>query len=154
MHIFHPLHDLFTIWIFGTMIAKGGIEMAEFAPGDLVKAHYKTGIYIGEIVEDRNRFYLVKVLAVDKHPMQGDLHNPGQTEEVFFHQRKALSFNEKANVQKEAVHPFEEDSVPSYQDSLKHSVDKLKAKLTRRETDFNNNAKEQLEDLEKQYFGS
>ncbi|MGP4076620.1 kinase-associated lipoprotein B [Halobacillus sp. K22] len=128
--------------------------MAEFEQGALVKAHYKTGIYVGEVVEDRNRFYLVKILAVDKHPMQGDLHNPGQTEDVFFHQRKALSYNEKANVQKEAVHPFEEDTVPDYNESLKLAVEKLKAKLTRRETEFNQNAKQQLEDLEKQYFRS
>ncbi|MCA1011065.1 kinase-associated lipoprotein B [Halobacillus halophilus] len=128
--------------------------MAEFEKGALVKAHYKTGIYVGEVVEDRNRFYLVKILAVDKHPMQGDLHNPGQTEDVFFHQRKALSFNEKANVQKEAVHPFEEETVPEYEASLKQAVEKLKTKLTRRETEFNLNAKQQLEDLENQYFKS
>ncbi|RDY71882.1 MULTISPECIES: kinase-associated lipoprotein B [Halobacillus] len=126
--------------------------MSEFPSGSIVKAHYKTGIYIGEVVEDRNRFYLVKVLAVDKHPMQGDLHNPGKTEEVFFHQRKALSYNEKANVQKEAVKPFEGE-VPSYEESLKEAVDALKAKLERRETEFNQSAKKQLDDLEKQYFG-
>ncbi|WP_394218546.1 kinase-associated lipoprotein B [Halobacillus trueperi] len=126
--------------------------MSEFPNGSIVKAHYKTGIYIGEVVEDRNRFYLVKVLAVDKHPMQGDLHNPGKTEEVFFHQRKALSYNEKANVQKEAVKPFEGE-IPSYEDSLKEAVDALKTKLVRRETEFNQSAKKQLDDLEKQYFG-
>ncbi|UOQ46063.1 kinase-associated lipoprotein B [Halobacillus salinarum] len=120
-------------------------------PGDQVKAHYKSGIYLGEIVEDRNRHYLVKVLAVDKHPMQGDLHNPGKTEEVFFHQRKALSFHEKANVQKEAVHPYH-DEIPDYQQSLKESVAKLKEKLTRRETEFNAHALKQVHDLEKQYF--
>ncbi|MGR9048976.1 kinase-associated lipoprotein B [Halobacillus faecis] len=126
--------------------------MSEFPNGSFVQAHYKTGIYIGEVVEDRNRFYLVKVLAVVKHPMQGDLHNPGKTEEVFFHQRKALSYNEKANVQKEAVKPFEGE-IPSYEDSLKEAVDALKTKLVRRETEFNQNAKKQLDDLEKQYFG-
>ncbi|WP_226580163.1 kinase-associated lipoprotein B [Halobacillus litoralis] len=126
--------------------------MADIENGTIVKAHYKTGIYIGEVMEDRNRFYLVKVLAVEKHPMQGDLHNPGKTEDVFFHQRKALSFNEKANVQKEAVHIYEQQEVPDYQESLKHAVSKLKAKLTRRETEFNQNALHQLESLEKQYF--
>ncbi|MBX0357359.1 kinase-associated lipoprotein B [Halobacillus sp. Nhm2S1] len=126
--------------------------MSEFPNGSIVKAHYKTGIYIGEVIEDRNRFYLVKVLAVEKHPMQGDLHNPGKTEEVFFHQRKALSYNEKANVQKEAVKPFEGE-IPSYEESLKEAVDALKSKLERRETEFNKSAKNQLDDLEKQYFG-
>lgn len=126
--------------------------MSDMENGTIVKAHYKTGIYIGEIIEDRNRFYLVKVLAVEKHPMQGDLHNPGKTEDVFFHQRKALSYNEKANVQKEAVKPHDGE-VPNYKVSLKDAVHALKTKLIRRETEFNQNAKSQLEDLERQYFG-
>lgn len=127
--------------------------MSDIQIGSTVQAHYKTGIYIGEVIEDRNRFFLIKVLAVDKHPMQGDLHNPGQTEDVFFHQRKALSYNEKANVQKEAVKIYEGEGIPEYEKSLKAAVNALKSKLARRETDFNQHAKLQLEDLEKQYFG-
>ncbi|MYL21140.1 kinase [Halobacillus litoralis] len=127
--------------------------MSDIQIGSIVKAHYKTGIYIGEVKEDRGKFYLVQMLAVDKHPMQGDLHNPGQTENVFFHQRKALSYLEKANVQKEAVHPYEETEIPDYNDSLKQSVEKLKQKLNRRDTDFNSHAADRLSDLEKQYFG-
>ncbi|KHE67606.1 kinase-associated lipoprotein B [Halobacillus sp. BBL2006] len=126
--------------------------MSELAIGSIVKAHYKSGIYVGEVVEDRNRFYLVKILAVEKHPMQGDLHNPGKTDGVFFHQRKALSYNEKANIQKEAVHPYESSSIPEYKESLAQSIETLKAKLTRRETEFNQQAYKQLEDLENQYF--
>ncbi|ARI76708.1 kinase-associated lipoprotein B [Halobacillus mangrovi] len=126
--------------------------MADLSIGSIVKAHYKSGIYIGELVEDRNRFYLVKILAVEKHPMQGDLHNPGKTEGVFFHQRKALSYMEKANIQKEAVHPYEGSSIPDYKESLIESIEQLKAKLTRRETKFNQQAYKQLEDLEHQYF--
>ncbi|MFD2922752.1 kinase-associated lipoprotein B [Halobacillus naozhouensis] len=126
--------------------------MSEFQNGTVVKAHYKSGIYIGEVMEDRNQHYLVKILAVDKHPMQGDLHNPGKTEDVFFHQRKALSHKEKANIHKHAVHPYESEQVPDYDDSLKQSVERLKQKLTRRETEFNQHALDQLNDLEKQYF--
>ena len=125
--------------------------MEEFNSGDIVKAHYKSGIYVGKVMEDRDRFYLVQILAVEKHPMQGDLHNPGKTENVFFHQRKALSYLEKANIQKEAVHPYE-GHVPDYTESLKQSVEQLRTKLERRETEFNANAKQQLDDLEKQYF--
>lgn len=125
--------------------------MEEFNSGDIVKAHYKSGIYVGKVMEDRDRFYLVQILAVEKHPMQGDLHNPGKTENVFFHQRKALSYLEKANIQKEAVHPYE-GSIPDYTESLKQSVEQLRSKLERRETEFNANAKQQLDDLEKQYF--
>ncbi|KGX89606.1 kinase [Pontibacillus halophilus JSM 076056 = DSM 19796] len=120
-------------------------------PNQLVKAHYKTGIYIGRIIEDRGQAYLVEVLAVDKHPQQGDLHNPGQTENVFFHQRKALSFREKANVPKAAAHHYD-DEIPAYETSLKDAVEQLKNKLNRRETSFNQRAYENVLDLERQYF--
>ncbi|GGF32758.1 kinase-associated lipoprotein B [Halobacillus andaensis] len=126
--------------------------MTHLQPGDTVKAHYKTGIYIGEYIEERPHAYLVKILAVDKHPMQGDLHNPGQTDEVFFHQRKALSYLEKANIHKKAVEPLGGQPVPEYTESLKKAVDQLKEKLNRRETEFNKLALDQVESLEKQYF--
>ncbi|KGX86724.1 kinase-associated lipoprotein B [Pontibacillus litoralis] len=125
--------------------------MATFLLGDYVTAHYKTGKYIGEIAEDRGHVYVVKVLAVLKHPQQGDLHNPGQTENVFFHQRKALSFSEKANVSKSVVKPFNGD-IPDYQQSLKQAVDQLKNKL-QKDNAFNQKATRQLEQLEQQYFG-
>ncbi|WP_181349518.1 kinase-associated lipoprotein B [Thalassobacillus sp. CUG 92003] len=125
--------------------------MTEFKPGDIVKAHYKSGEYIGELIKDKGNMYLVQVQAVAKHPMQGDLHNPGETDNVFFHQRKALSYQEKMNVDKQAVHAYEEP-VPEYETSLKEAVDKLKQKLNRRDTDFNRHALSQLESLETQYF--
>ncbi|GGD06408.1 kinase-associated lipoprotein B [Pontibacillus salipaludis] len=125
--------------------------MAEFETGSVVKAHYKTGVYAGEIVEDRGSMYLVKVLAVLKHPQQGDLHNPGQTENVFFHQRKALSQYEKANVSKSAVHLYE-DEVPSYEDSLKQALNNLKEKLNKKDDDFSKLALQRVDELEHQYF--
>ncbi|MFC7063937.1 sporulation phosphorelay system protein KapB [Halobacillus seohaensis] len=128
--------------------------MTQFQAEDLVRAHYKTGIYIGEFIEERRNALLIKVLAVEKHPMQGDLHNPGKTDDVFFHQRKALSYQEKANIHTQAVEPYEETVVPNYIESLKQSVHQLKEKLNRRETDFNEYALRQLENLEEQYFKS
>ncbi|SIS43942.1 kinase-associated lipoprotein B [Salimicrobium flavidum] len=125
--------------------------MEDIKSGDTVKAFYKTGTYIGQVREDRGSKFLVEVLAVHTHPAQGDLHNPGQTEEVFFHQRKALAHHEKANVDKKAVHPYE-DEVPNYKESLRQSVRHFKEKLMRRDTEFNQKALRQLEDLEKQYF--
>ncbi|MFC0523907.1 kinase-associated lipoprotein B [Pontibacillus salicampi] len=125
--------------------------MSSLQPEELVTAHYKTGKYIGEIVEDRGSAYLVKILAVLSHPQQGDLHNPGQTENVFFHQRKALSHNEKANISKSSLKPFEGE-VPSYMDSLKTALQKRKEKL-QEDNEFNQKARAQLEDLEQQYFG-
>ncbi|MBM7570922.1 kinase-associated lipoprotein B [Aquibacillus albus] len=119
--------------------------------GQMVKAHYKSGTYIGEVVEDRGKNYLIKVLAVLKHPLQGDLHNFGETENVFFHQRKALSYQEKMNVSKPAVHPYN-DEVPDYLESLKIAVDALEQKLDKEDSTFNQQAALLLEDLRKQYF--
>lgn len=125
--------------------------MRDAYTGQLVTANYRSGKYIGEVVEDRDRNYLIKVLAVTKHPTQGDLHNPGQTENVFFHQRKALSYNEKMNVAKSAVQPFEGE-LPDYNDSLRRSLDELKKKLDENPTAFNEKALDNLNDLEKWYF--
>ncbi|WP_029625977.1 sporulation phosphorelay system protein KapB, partial [Streptococcus sobrinus] len=58
--------------------------------GEIVTGIYKTGKYIGEITNIRPQFYLVKILAVINHPVQGDLHNPRQADVPFFHERRAL----------------------------------------------------------------
>jgi kinase-associated protein B len=118
--------------------------------GDKVKAHYKSGTYLGKIVEDRGDKYLVEVLAVVKHPIQGDLHNPNQTEGVFFHERKALAFHEKMNVKKPAVHTFECD-IPEYKISLQEAVQKYKEKLLQEDTAYNREALLAIERLEKEY---
>lgn len=125
--------------------------MSELQPGDIVQAHYKTGKYIGEIIEDRSHAFLVQILAVIKHPQQGDLHNPGQTENVFFHQRNALAHYEKANISKSSLSPYEGD-IPDYQESLREAVEKLKHKLTAKGDEFSEQAQKQLEELEKRYF--
>ncbi|WP_194709659.1 kinase-associated lipoprotein B [Radiobacillus deserti] len=120
--------------------------------GDIVKAHYKSGTYVGEIVEDRGEHYLIKVLAVLKHPLQGDIHNYGKTEDVFFHQRKALSFQEKMNVSKSATHPYI-DEIPDYTESLKAALETQKEKFKQQgSSEFQTKVLEQLEDLEKRYF--
>jgi kinase-associated protein B len=124
--------------------------MEELYIGDTVRAHYNSGIYIGKVVEDRGKKFLIEVLAVAKHPMQGDLHNPGAVEGVFFHQRKALSLHEKANIAKKAVHPYEGE-VPPYKESLKKSLEELKEKLGRKDSEFNHKALTVISDLEKQY---
>ncbi|MFL6560658.1 MAG: sporulation phosphorelay system protein KapB, partial [Bacillus sp. (in: firmicutes)] len=72
--------------------------MSEIKVGQMVTAIYKTGKYIGEITEVRPQHYLVRVLAVLKHPMQGDLHNPKDANVLIFHERKALSYREQANI--------------------------------------------------------
>lgn len=125
--------------------------MAEVAIGDIVRAHYNSGTYIGEVKEDRGMNYLIEVLAVVKHPLQGDLHNPGQVENVFFHERKALAHHEKMNVKKPAVKPFAEE-IPSYSESLKQAVDIYREKLSADQTLFNQAALDKLNSLEDKIY--
>lgn len=125
--------------------------MANVTIGDKVKAHYHSGTYIGIIKEDRGDRYLIEVLAVHKHPLQGDLHNMYQTEDVFFHERKALAFHEKMNVKKPAVHPFDED-IPAYTDSLKNSVSIYREKLRSESSAYNQKALEVLNRLEEEVY--
>src|SRR5699024_9219241 len=119
--------------------------------GDIVLAHYNSGSYIGEVMEDRGERNLIKVLAVKKHPLQGDIHNYGKTEGVFFHERKALAFHEKMNVKKPAIHAYDE-KVPDYAESLKKAVEDAKEKLQKKETAFNQLALKTLMKLERESY--
>ncbi|WP_164216539.1 sporulation phosphorelay system protein KapB [Virgibacillus sp. YIM 98842] len=125
--------------------------MAEVNIGDIVRAHYNSGTYIGEVIEDRGERYLIEVLAVYKHPLQGDIHNPGQVEGVFFHERKALAHHEKMNVKKPAVHLYNEE-IPEYGPSLKQAVQVYREKLQEKESDFNQAALQKLEGLEENIY--
>lgn len=124
--------------------------MAEVNNGTIVRAHYNSGTYIGEIKEDRGNRYLIEVLAVYKHPLQGDIHNFGKVDDVFFHARKALAHHEKMNVKKVAVHPFDEE-IPNYSDSLKKAVENYKENLKSEDTPYNRAALLKLSELEKEY---
>ncbi|MEV5113323.1 kinase-associated lipoprotein B [Peribacillus frigoritolerans] len=123
----------------------------DFKIGDKVTAIYKTGKYIGEVTDIRPAAYLVKVLAVLKHPMQGDLHNPKQTEVSMFHQRRALAFREQTNVPKNMVRTFDEE-IPEYKESLREAVDKMKSTLSEAQTEWNDKSLQLLEDLAADYF--
>src|SRR5690625_3018133 len=109
--------------------------MEEIKIGDIVETKYNSGTYIGEVMEDKRNFYLVKVLAVVEHPTQGDLHNIGQVEGVAFHERKALAFNEKMNAKKRQTVKFEGE-IPDYAESLKTAVEKKKQELKQEDSDF------------------
>ncbi|MGE7763960.1 kinase-associated lipoprotein B [Peribacillus sp. NPDC096540] len=123
----------------------------EFNIGDKVTAIYKTGKYIGEVTAIRPAAYLVKVLAVVKHPMQGDLHNPKQTEVSMFHQRRALAFREQTNVPKNMVRAFDEE-IPEYKESLREAVEKMARTLSEVHTEWNNKSLQLLEELAADYF--
>lgn len=120
--------------------------------GDSVRAHYNSGVYIGMVKEDRGDRFLVQVLAVMKHPMQGDLHHPGVIDEgVFFHERKALAHHEKMNVTKAVVYPYDEE-IPDYRESLQSALANMKEKLTLKDTAFSQEALKVLMGIEEKYY--
>lgn len=125
--------------------------MKQFKVGDMVRAHYNSGTYIGEIIEDRGNRYLVEVLAVDKHPIQGDLHSPKQVQGVAFHERKALAYREKMNAKKPATFAYDK-TPPNYAESLKDAVEKIRSTLTGEDTEYNQRALDKIADLETHYY--
>src|SRR5699024_6259448 len=129
----------------------GGQQMDTIKIGEIVKATYNSGIYIGKVLEDRKNFWLVKVLAVEKHPTQGDLHNPGQVEGVAFYERKALAFQEKMNARKRTTRTFQGE-IPDYNTSLTNAVAQLKESLLSEKTPYNTAALQKLNDLEKHFY--
>ncbi len=125
--------------------------MSEFKIGEIVTGIYKTGKYIGEITEERPQHYLIRVLAVLKHPMQGDLHSPKDADVLVFHERRALSFREQTNIPKNMVKPYDKE-VPDYQQSLKEAVEKAKKELTENLTPWAEMSLKMYASLEKDYF--
>jgi kinase-associated protein B len=124
--------------------------MPNFQAGDLVTAIYKTGRYIGEVTNERPGVYVVKILAVLKHPRQGDLHNPNQVDVQLFQERKALAFREQANIPEKMVKPFDGE-VPVYNDSLIEAFQHLKLDLQKEDSDFAQKSLENLESLKREY---
>lgn len=125
--------------------------MSTIKIGDIVEARYNSGTYIGEVLEDRRNFFLVKVLAVLIHPTQGDLHSRGQVEGVAFHERKALAYQEKMNATKRNTTPYNGE-IPDYALSLKKAVENIKTELQKEDTPFNKLSLEKIQDLETHYY--
>ena len=88
----------------------------------LVKAGYKTGEYVGEVVDRDDRRALVKILAVLRHPTQGDLHRPYDPDVPIFHERRALSYTEKVWVPVRDTEPYQGEA-PDYGESLRGALD-------------------------------
>ncbi|WP_409251821.1 kinase-associated lipoprotein B [Bacillus sp. SCS-153A] len=124
--------------------------MSAFNNGDLVTALYKTGKYIGEVTDSRPGIYVVKILAVLKHPRQGDLHNPKDVDVPLFHERKALAFRERANIPEKMVKPYEGE-LPDYNETLIRSFNELKAQLEAEDSDFAQKSLETLESVKREY---
>lgn len=119
--------------------------------GDLVKASYKSGEYIGEVMELSERKAAVRVLAVLKHPAQGDLHHPRRADVSFFHQRKALAHQEIALMPLPTLLLYTGE-VPDYHESLRTALIQELGELTK-QLDYATRSLEELKLLEKDYFG-
>jgi len=131
---------------------KGVTEMSDgFNIGDIVTGIYKTGKYIGEITAIKPEHYLVKVKAVLRHPMQGDIHSPKEVNVPLFQERRALALNEQTNIPKKMVRAFSED-VPDYKTSLREAVDKIMNELEAEGTEWAKRSLENMKVLEKDYF--
>ncbi|RDI36931.1 kinase-associated protein B [Falsibacillus pallidus] len=118
--------------------------------GDKVTAIYKTGKYIGEVTAVNPTSIVIRILAVIKHPVQGDLHHPKQLGEGFFHERKALAYREQANIPAGMVKPFQE-SIPEYGESLIVAFNTLKAQLQEDHTPFAEHSLAALAEIQKEY---
>ncbi|WP_085523783.1 sporulation phosphorelay system protein KapB [Tuberibacillus sp. Marseille-P3662] len=126
--------------------------MADIVPGNTVRTRYKTGEYVARFVEERNdKVGIVEILAVLRHPTQGDLHQPNEVNVPLFHQRKALAHHEKAVVQLASLVPFD-GQVPDYRASLREALDLEKEKLRGRDDTWSEKALNNLNDLESDYF--
>ncbi|MGG1687634.1 kinase-associated lipoprotein B [Pseudalkalibacillus sp. NRS-1564] len=128
-------------------------EKKTFQPGEIVTAGYKTGRYIGEVVDMKSPKAVIKVLAVIKHPTQGDLHNPKQLDVPLFHQRKALAQFEKALVPMSAINHYE-GNIPDYHDSLKEALETQSAELKHEGGRWAEASLIEIEKLKDDYFPS
>ncbi|MDQ0340476.1 kinase-associated protein B [Caldalkalibacillus uzonensis] len=120
--------------------------------GAIVKAVYKTGVYIGEITElkpDRGKA-VVKVLAVLKHPAQGDLHQPLQADVPLFHQRRALAYKEQANIPLSHLSPYDGE-IPDYTASLHAALDTEIEVLQQQNSPWAEQAIKHLQQLKEEY---
>ncbi|NOU85925.1 kinase [Paenibacillus sp. LMG 31460] len=125
--------------------------MSNFQIGDRVTAEYKTGAYFGEVVEVSSSMKAaVRILAVKEHPTQGDLHNPMDPSVAFFHQRRALSYQEIALIPISTIRPYA-GQIPDYQDSLKRALLTQISKLSDMEA-WAGRSLQELDQLQKEYF--
>jgi kinase-associated protein B len=123
----------------------------ELLIGDYVTFPYKTGKYIGEVLEVNSDKSLVKVHAVLKHPLQGDLHAPKQAEATFFHERKALAYQEKVRLFHSLIHKYDED-IPVYKKSLLDAFDSYKRELQQLDDERSRMSIHCLDNLSKEYM--
>ena len=101
----------------------------------LYRFSHKTGAYGVTIKEENDDQVLVQVEQVIKHPKQGDLHNPGQTEGVFFHERRALSHFEKRYATRSQLREFNVEEM-TYEASLQQAIKQALNNLENLKNDY------------------
>ncbi|GEQ04676.1 kinase [Staphylococcus gallinarum] len=116
----------------------------------LYRFAHKTGSYSVSIVEENDNQVLVQVEQVIKHPKQGDLHNPTSTENVFFHERKALSQFEKRYASRSQLRPFNVEPM-TYTASLQLAITELEQKLAKQDNLHSQMSLDNLQRLKKDY---
>ncbi|MCI3922402.1 kinase-associated lipoprotein B [Paenibacillus sp. TRM 82003] len=119
--------------------------------GDLVVAAHKGGAYVGELLLLDAPKAKVRMLAVLKHPTQGDLHHPNRTDVAMFHERRALAYREVANVFARDVSPYDEPEAPDYRTSLLTAVEAEMDDMRRLGNEFGRRALQELERLAAEY---
>ncbi|MDU0461214.1 MULTISPECIES: sporulation phosphorelay system protein KapB [Staphylococcus cohnii species complex] len=116
----------------------------------LYRFAHKTGSYGVSIIEEDGNQVLVQIEQVIKHPKQGDLHHPNETNNVFFHERKALSQFEKRYTSKSKLRPFNVEEL-DYIQSLQFAITNLENKLKEENTEFAQCSRANLAQLKKDY---
>jgi kinase-associated protein B len=124
--------------------------MNHLREGAIVVGIYKTGKYVGKILDMRDERLLITIQAVLKHPTQGDLHAPQQVNVPLFHRRKALSHNEKVWLPLSVVKHFN-DEVPTYTDSLNAALLEQERQLKALDSDWAIECLKCLEELQEDY---
>jgi kinase-associated protein B len=121
--------------------------------GSLCMIDYKTGRYIAEFVErsqNNSARAVVKILSVVDHPQQGDLHHPYQVDVPIFHQRKASAYMEHVLLPMNMIEIYTGEVV-DYQSSLANAMQRQVQELSKKDDEWSNKAREQLQLLSKEY---
>ncbi|MCE5089273.1 kinase-associated lipoprotein B [Staphylococcus devriesei] len=116
----------------------------------LYRFSHKTGTYGVSIKEENDNQVLVQVEQVIKHPKQGDLHNPGKVEGVFFHERLALSHYEKRYATRSKLREFNVEEM-KYEESLQQAITQMENDLKQQDTEYAKYALNNLENLKNDY---
>ncbi|WP_213406082.1 kinase-associated lipoprotein B [Staphylococcus pasteuri] len=116
----------------------------------LYRFSHKTGSYGVSIKEEDDDQVLVQVEQVIKHPKQGDLHSPNESEGVFFHERRALSHFEKRYAKRSQLRDFNVEKM-SYEESLQQAISNLEGQLKEKNDAHAKRSLQNLEQLKHDY---